>query len=303
MEPMRKVALYGFGLATVSLWLVGAIACSSAPKASQAQGKPLGGTDEQIFAGGDTIEKNYDPNVIMKRAEAFFEKEEYPEAIIEYQHFMDLHRVHVLAPYAQYKLGESHFRMIKTVDRDPDPVNKAQLAYEKLLKDYPGSKWEAQALERIKSCQDYVAQAKMFVGRFYYKREAYLAAAHRFESVVTQYADLAIAGDALYYLALTYKDLGASDWAQEKLALLIERYPNNPNAGDGRALLAKLSGGKTTGATNAVASLNGAAPSALSADGTGTTSASQPVPGGSAALQNGTATSKPSTLCRLGIWC
>jgi outer membrane protein assembly factor BamD len=299
---MHKSIMPLTGLGVALLVSVGLLACSSAPKQTQAQGKPLGGTDEQIFVG-DSIEKNYDPNVIMKRAEAFFEKEEYPEAIVEYQHFMDLHRVHVLAPYAQFKLGESHFKMIKTVDRDPDPVNKAQLAYEKLLKDYPGSKWEASALDRIKGCNDYMAQAKMFVGKFYYRREAFLAAAHRFESVVTLYPDLAIAGDALYFLALTYQDLGAQDWAQEKLALLLERYPNNANVSDGRALLAKLSGGKASGAINAVASLNGAAPSPVSTNGNRATPASQIAPDGSAALQNGTATSKQSTLCRLGIWC
>ena len=49
--------------------------CSSKPKTT-AEGKPVSGTDEQIFLG-DTIEKNYDPNVIMKRGEAFFDKEEY----------------------------------------------------------------------------------------------------------------------------------------------------------------------------------------------------------------------------------
>ena len=60
--------------------------------------KALSGTDESIFLG-DTIEKNYDPNVIMKRGEAFFEKEEYAEAIVEYLHFLDLHRNHMLASY------------------------------------------------------------------------------------------------------------------------------------------------------------------------------------------------------------
>ena len=43
-------------------------------------------TDAQIFVG-DTIEMNYDPNVILKRAESFHEKEGYAEAIVEYQHF------------------------------------------------------------------------------------------------------------------------------------------------------------------------------------------------------------------------
>src|SRR5438093_9061916 len=99
------------------------LACTSKPKATPG-GQPLSGTDEQIFIG-DTVEKNYDPNVIMKRAESFFEKEDYAEAIIEYQHFLDLHRIHTLSPYAQYKLAESHFKMFKTIDRDPEPVYKA----------------------------------------------------------------------------------------------------------------------------------------------------------------------------------
>ncbi|MCE9536872.1 MAG: hypothetical protein K8R65_10760, partial [Nitrospirae bacterium] len=71
-------------------------ACSSTPKPQDTAKKALSGTDEQIFLG-DTIEKNYDPNVIMKRGEAFFEKEEYTEAIVEYNHFLDLHRTHTLA--------------------------------------------------------------------------------------------------------------------------------------------------------------------------------------------------------------
>src|SRR5689334_3209078 len=86
-----------------------ALGCSSSSKTAKSSGQPLSGTDEQIFIG-DTVEKNYDPNVIMKRAESFFEKEDYAEAIIEYQHFLDLHRVHTLAPYAQFKLAESHFK-------------------------------------------------------------------------------------------------------------------------------------------------------------------------------------------------
>ena len=44
------------------------IACSSTPKTQDTAKKALRDTDEQIFLG-DTIKKNYDPNVIMKRGE------------------------------------------------------------------------------------------------------------------------------------------------------------------------------------------------------------------------------------------
>ena len=112
-----------------ALTLSAAPGCASKPKPA-ADGKAsetLSATDEQIFIG-DTIEKNYDPNVIIKRAESFFEKEDYAEAVIEYQHFLDLHKVHQLAPYAQFRVGESHLKMMKTIDRDASPVTMARAA-------------------------------------------------------------------------------------------------------------------------------------------------------------------------------
>lgn len=212
--------------------------CSSKPKPT-ADAKAVSGTDEQIFLG-DTIEKNYDPNVIMKRGEAFFDKEEFAEAIIEYQHFLELHRAHPLAVYAQFRLAESHLRMGKSIDRDPDPIQKSITAFEKLRKEFPNSKYEAQALQRLADCHDWLAQTHLFVGQFYYRRSSYLAAAHRFDMIMKDYPDKKVAPEALYYLAMTYQELGANDWALEKLQLLAEKYPQSEVADSGRRLLAKL---------------------------------------------------------------
>jgi len=192
--------------------------CTNAPKSER---KPLADTDEQILIA-DPIKENYDAIVMMKRAESFFEKEEYPEAIIEYQHFLYRHRTHTLASYAQYKLAESHLKQIKGADRDPDPIHKALEAFEKLQKDYPGSRYDRNAVERIADCHRLIAEVHLMVGQFYYRRGAFLAAAHRFEQILTLYPETDIAGEALYYLALTYKDMGADDWARETLIALTE---------------------------------------------------------------------------------
>ncbi len=235
-------------LLSVSLALLAALAmsaaggCASKPKPA-ADGKPgdtLSSTDEQIFIG-DTIEKNYDPNVIIKRAESFFEKEDYAEAIIEYQHFLDLHKIHQLAPYAQYRLGESHYMMVKTFDRDASPVTMALAALNKLLAEFPGSPWEAEAREKIKSCQTFMAQNALFIGKFYYRREAYLASAHRFEAIIKEYPDLEeIVQESLYYLALSYHELALGDWAKDSLTALSERYPDNKFQSESRRLMARL---------------------------------------------------------------
>ncbi len=281
-------------------------ACSSTPKTQDAAKKALSGTDEQIFLG-DTIEKNYDPNVIMKRGEAFFEKEEYGEAITEYNHFLDLHRTHALASYAAFRIGESQMKRGKGIDRDPEPIQKAIEAFEKLRKNFEGSKYESQALEKIQECHNLLAQMYFFVGEFYYRRGSYLAAAHRFEQIMKLYPDKAIAPDALYYLARNYHDLGADDWASEQLTLLAHKYPGSKYSQEGASLLAKISGGKS-------ATLLAKQTELASASRTQTTPPSSDQPSltsgliasgttDSFHLPSATALGRSFVACHLGAWC
>jgi outer membrane protein assembly factor BamD len=285
------------------------MACSSTSKGDPTSKKALSGTDESIFLG-DTIEKNYDPNVIMKRGEAFFEKEEFSEAIVEYNHFLDLHRNHMLASYAAFRIGESHMRRAKGIERDPEPIQKAIDAFERLRRDYPGSRYDDQAGEKIQECHDLLAQMHLFVGQFYYRRESYLAAAHRFEQIMKIYPDKSAAPDALYFLALSYHDLGADDWASEKLTLLAEKYPNSVHSEDGAKLLAKIikSQPSVLMAKKPEASAAAAVPSPTpvveetrhSAPAGGVT---PEVVNGLMRLPSATAMGQGFVTCRLGAWC
>jgi len=286
------------------------MACSSTKKdGDPTSKKALSGTDESIFLG-DTIEKNYDPNVIMKRGEAFFEKEEYAEAIVEYNHFLDLHRNHMLASYAAFRIGESQMKRAKGIDRDPEPIQKAIDSFERLRRDYPGSRYDNQAMEKIQECHDMLAQMHLFVGQFYYRRQSFLAAAHRFEQIMKIYPDKSVAPDALYFLALSYHDLGADDWASEKLTLLAEKYPDSQHAGDGAKLLAKI--GKSQPAL-LIAKKPEPTPAPPSTSGSAS-EASRNAPAGGVTPQvaNGLMrlpSASPATLgqgfvnCRLGAWC
>lgn len=205
--------------------------------------KVIGGTDEQIFIG-DTVDNHYHPNVIMKRGEAYFEKEEYAEALVEYNHFMDLHRNHVLAPYAAFRIGEIHFKMAKTIDRDPEPMQKAITAFEQMRKDFPGSRYDAQAQQKLEECHNWIAQMHLFVGQFYYRRGSYLAAAHRFGQVIKTYPDKPVASDALYFQAKAYHEMGADDWARDNLVVLLDKHPNSTVSEAGTTLLEKIGGAR-----------------------------------------------------------
>ncbi len=213
--------------------------CSSTPEPTDTTSQVLSSTDEQIFVG-DSIEMSYDPNVIMKRAESFFDKESYAEAIVEYKHFLDLHRNHILAPYAQYKIGVSHYKQFQTVDRDPEPLNKAIAGFEKLLKEFPTTRYEAEAKETILTCKELLVQRHLMVGKFYFKRGSYLAAAHRYEKIINEFPELETTGEAMFHLAKTYQDLGIEEWTQEWLVALIRQYPESPYHSSAQTLLASL---------------------------------------------------------------
>ena len=294
--------------------LFGMSGCFSKPKASDPSGKGLTRTDEQIFLG-DTIERNYDPHVIIKRAEAFYDREEYPEAVVELQHFLELHRTHRLASYAQFRLGEAYLSQARTIDRDPEPVLKAESIFRKLRAEFPKSRYDGQAVERIRSCQEWLAKAHMFVGRFYYRRGAYLAAAHRYQAVLEEYPDMEVAPEAQYQLARTYEALGAQDWAREQLTILTQRYPKSDARKDAEELLAKLGGPVPSvmvaaeGSTSLASSTEqDASSAALFASATSPRTAS---PGGTVSsyssvgdLPSGAATLTTSPkACRLGVWC
>lgn len=224
----------------LTTWVLAA--CSTSHEQSHTpvdSGKAISTTDEQIFVG-DTVEMSYDPNVIMKRAESYFDKESYAEAIVEYKHFLDLHRNHVLAPYAQFKIGVSHFKQFRTVDRDPEPLNQAITAYNKLLEEFPENRYQAEAQQTIHTCRELLVQRHLMVGEFYLKRKSYLAAAHRFEKIIQEYPDLNMAGDAMYLLAQTYQDLGIEEWAQNWLVALIKHYPNHAYHSKAQTRLASL---------------------------------------------------------------
>lgn len=235
-NPIPKVLCFA-GLLFLGLSLT--LGCSSTPKENDSASKPISGTDEQIFVG-DSLEMTYDPNVIMKRAESFHEKESYAEAIVEYQHFLDLHRTHMLAPYAQYRLALSHFKQFQTIDRDPEPLQQALKKFEELLVAFPSNRHERDAKEKIRECRKFLAEHHLFVGNFYLNKQAYLAAAHRFEKVNYTYPELDLAADAKLKLAKTYQYLGLPEWSRDWAIAVLREHPQHTLRDDSLKLLAEL---------------------------------------------------------------
>jgi outer membrane protein assembly factor BamD len=225
MNILTKKGISGFALAVL---LTGAGCGTPNDPLGADIRKELGVTKNSAEETKDDVKRNYDPKVILKRAEALYQQEEYIEAVGEYQHFLDLHPLHEWADYAQLKLGLSYFQQFTTIDRDPEPEQKALESFQKLLTTYPNTKYADEARKRISICQERLARYQFYVGHFYYKQAAYPAAIHRFEQILTTYPNDPVIADTLYYLALAYEQSGKAEQALSHLQDLIVKYPDSP---------------------------------------------------------------------------
>jgi outer membrane protein assembly factor BamD len=189
-----------------------------------------------------TLEQQYEPLTIMKRGESFYAKGNYIEAVGEYQRFLELHPIHRLAPFAQYRLGMSYFKQINTIDRDSEPLGKTIQSFQKLVEVYPKSPYVAEAKSKLAFCRDRLARYQLYIGNFYYRQGAYPAAVYRFNRVVQEFGDLEIAAEALYKLALSYRGLGQTGQAEATLKLLLEKYPESRYESDANGLIQQLNG-------------------------------------------------------------
>ncbi len=200
----------------------------------------LGVTQNSADEHKESIERNYDPKIILKRAEGLYQRGDYIEAAGEYQHFLDLHPLHEWADYAQLKLGMSYFKLFETIDRDPEPVRKALGSFEKLLATYPRTGYEEEARKRIALCREHLGRYEFYVGRFYYKQGALPAAITRFEGLLRAYPDHPLVPDALYYLAESYAQQGDMGMAASRLEDLLTKYPDTIYREKARQRLSRL---------------------------------------------------------------
>ncbi len=199
-------------------------------------------TIEEEDIGGMSMEKSNAPRMIIERAEGFFLQENYSLAIGEYHHFLALYPGHLLAPFAQFKLGESYFNTALSVDRDPTPIQNALAVFQAFLNDYPESHYRSRLGARIRECQNWLARVDLLVGQFYFNKEKYEAAAHRFEKIVGNELDLEVLPDALFGLAQAYMGIGKETWPQARNVLiqLTEKYPNDSHKEESEKLLVSL---------------------------------------------------------------
>jgi outer membrane protein assembly factor BamD len=237
MRMMRRGAWrQGAGVAVVVIAALLASGCSTGVK-------EFFGLDVADSAASTIDLKQYhDPLVLLGRADKLYDQRNYLEASLTYERFLELHRLHPKADYAQFRLGLSDLKQFRSVDRDIEPVTNALKAFQLFLTKYPDSIYAADVRTNVATCRRYLAESELSIGRFYYHQGTYTAAISRFEEVIKDYGDLPIKEKTLFLLGQAYAESGDHERAKERFEQLLKQFPNSTYEERAKERLAQLNG-------------------------------------------------------------
>ncbi|MDX6749752.1 outer membrane protein assembly factor BamD [Geminicoccaceae bacterium 1502E] len=160
-------------------------------------------------------------------AYAYYEANEYDQAIGAAERFLDLHPGSEDAAYAQYLIGVSYYEQISDVRRDQAMTENALEAFTELVRRYPDTDYARDARLKIDLTRDHLAGKEMEIGRYYERKLEYVAAINRFREVIERYQTTTHVPEALHRLVESYLALGLRDEARNAAAVLGYNFPGN----------------------------------------------------------------------------
>ncbi len=147
----------------------------------------------------------------LKIADSHYELESYDEAMAAYQEFENLHPKNEAIPYVIYKMGQSWYKRVGTVDKDQAPAKKAIAEFTRLIAKFPNDPLSIKAEKKIRRCISRIAGHELFVAKFYLKSKRYKAALKRFEYLFATYPDTRQGRAALNYITLCKSKIESND--------------------------------------------------------------------------------------------
>jgi len=187
----------------------------------------------------DTSRK-FAPLAQLKIADSYVKEGESELAIAEFRRFLEAYPDHKYAVYAQYQIASVYFDQIESPERGYSGAARALEEFEKLKTMYPRNPYREVVDTKIQKCRNVIAGYEFLVGEFYYKKGSFNAAVNRFSGILKTYPDYQREAEVLFYIGMSYKNLGRKDKASEYLNRLVEKYPNNKFAADAKKELTKI---------------------------------------------------------------
>lgn len=178
----------------------------------------------------ETLEGRYPFGAYTEQAQlevayAYYKYDEPDSAIAAADRYIQLHPQGKSVDYALYLKGLANMdrgdSLINNIAkpnlayRDQSILKNAFRAFAELVKRFPNSRYTNDASVRLIKIRDYLAEHEIYVATYYMRRGAWLAAANRAQTALTDYNGSAATIPALKILISAYQKLGLTTEAND----------------------------------------------------------------------------------------
>ena len=167
------------------------------------------------------------PKSILMAAYSYYSQDYYSDAIYELERFITTYSKDKRLSYAHFLLAMCYYEEIVDEKKDLRPLLKAQDQFNLVIKNYPDSDFALDSKYKLDLINDVLASKEIYLGRYYIKREKWIAAINRFRKVVDEYQTTIYVEEAIHRLVEIYYKLGLIDESKKYASLLGYNYQSS----------------------------------------------------------------------------
>lgn len=162
---------------------------------------------------------------------------DYEASAATAERFINTNPDHPQLDYAYYMKGLASYSVDRGIlerfipsdftERDMGPARESFEDFNRLLNQFPNSRYAADARQRMVYLRNLLAAYELRAAEFYMRRGAFAAAANRGRYVVENFDTSPSVPDALVLMAEAYTELDLPELKETSLAVLRHNYPNH----------------------------------------------------------------------------
>ena len=129
--------------------------------------------------------------------------------------------------YAHYLIGICYYEMIEDEKRDIDPLLEAKKKFKFIINNYPNTDFALDAKFKLDLINDILASKEMYLGRYYQKKNKWIAAMNRYKIVIDDYDETIFVEEALHRLVEINYQIGLTDESKKYAKILGYNYKSS----------------------------------------------------------------------------
>ena len=167
------------------------------------------------------------PRAVLMAAYSYYSQNYYGDSIYELERFIKTYPNDQRLSYAHYLLAICYYEEVIDEKKDLGPLVKAQSEFKFIIKNYPDSDFALDSKFKLDLINDVLASKEVYLGRYYIKREKWIAALNRFKNVVDNYNTTIYIDEALHRLVEIHYRLGLIEESKKYAAVLGYNYQSS----------------------------------------------------------------------------